>query len=313
MKTRRTITLAIAFILLFSLLLAGCGGEKYAEISDFYEDIAAPLPPTDEEPISPLPDEPSEGEDLLSDTPFIVTPPIEEGSDPPLEEEIEETLAPKEEPILSEYDTYTAACATSNVNVRTGAGTNYPILFTLKRGDSLPYLGKVGGWLKVTTEWGVGYISSDYAYLAETSAAIEKVIRAGLSKLGTPYKWGAPRILTGEGAPSPYFTGKSFDCSSFVQYCYYVGCGVKLGNYTGTQADYTVGKKINTYSTLRRGDFYFTGTDKISHVVIYLGGGYLLQTYSANGGPVSVTTDERWRGKFISGRRPDLTVIEQFR
>ena len=313
MKTRRTITLAIAFILLFSLLLAGCGGEKYAEISDFYEDIAAPLPPTDEEPISPLSDEPSEGEDLLSDTPFTVTPPIEEGSDPPLEEEIEETLAPKEEPILSEYDTYLAACASTNVNVRSGAGRNYPLLFTLKKGSSLPYIEKAGEWIKVRTESGVGYLHGDYVYLAETTEMIERVIRAGLAKLGTPYEWGATRILTGAGNVSPYFTGKSFDCSSFVQYCYYVGCGIKLGNYTGSQADYTVGEKITSYADLRRGDFYFTGTGKISHVVIYLGGGYLLQTYSANGGPVSLTSDERWRMRFISGRRPDMTVTEQFR
>ena len=331
MKNKKTAPIFIAIILLFSLLISGCDEELLADVSDDHTDIHAPLLPADESSFPPLsnepqggheggltitPEVPQEDETISGEAPRADEPPI---NDPPITDAPSIADAPTsgesgaQEETVAQYDTYTAACATSNVNVRSGAGTNYPILFTLKRGDSLPYLGKVGGWLKVTTERGVGYISSDYAYLAETSAAIEKVIRAGLSKLGTPYKWGAPRILTGEGAPSPYFTGKSFDCSSFVQYCYYVGCGVKLGNYTGTQADYTVGKKINTYSALRRGDFYFTGTDKISHVVIYLGGGYLLQTYSANGGPVSVTTDERWRGKFISGRRPDLTVIEQFR
>ena len=74
-----------------------------------------------------------------------------------------------------------------------------------------------------------------------------------------------------------------------------------------------MGRVLYRYADLKRGDFYFTGSGNVSHVVIYLGNGLLLQTYSANGGPVSITTDERWKGKFLSGRRPDLTVVEQFR
>ena len=305
MKKMRSVTLLIMVFLLSSLLLSGCKGSISTEISDKNEDISVILPPTDEPTFPPLSDEPSGGSSEEEDV---------QTSAPSTEKAAEN--APKEEEkaaILSEYDTYTAVCAAANVNVRSGPGTSDGILFTLRKGDSLPYLERKGEWLKVQTEGGVGYLYAKYAYLAETSLATERVIRAGLDKLGTPYKWGAPRILTGEGTPSPYFTGNSFDCSSFVQYCYYVGCGIKLGNYTGSQADYTVGKKITSYAALRRGDFYFTGVGSISHVVIYLGGGYLLQTYSANGGPVSVTTDARWKDKFLSGRRPDLTVIEQFR
>lgn len=312
MKTRRTILLYIASFLLFSLLLSGCRGEIYADISDDFEIISAPLSPTTESAFTPLSDEASEGEDLLSDSPPVIVSPEEENLSPLTEQE-EEVLSSAEAPSRSEYDTYLAACAKTNVNVRAGAGTNCPILFTLKKGDSLPYLERAGNWLKVHSDKGEGYIYADYAYLTETTEMIERVIRAGLAKICTSYEWGATRILTDKGALNPYFTGRSFDCSSFVQYCYYVGCGIKLGNYTGSQADYTVGEKISSYAALHRGDFYFTGTGKISHVVIYLGGGYLLQTYSANGGPVSVTTDERWKSKFISGRRPDLTVIEQFR
>ena len=289
------------FFLLVSLFLSGCLGGISAEISEQNADYSVLLPSTDESPFPPLSDEPS-GEDNESEAP----PAVSEENTPaptPTENHAEPT----------EYDTYTAVCAAANVNVRSGAGTAFPVLFTLKQGDSLPYLGKAGDWLIVKTEKGFGYLYAEYAYLAETSEMIERAIRAGLKKLGTPYEWGAPRILSDGGNVSPYFTGASFDCSSFVQYCYYVGCGIKLGNYTGSQADYTVGKKITSYASLKRGDFYFTGTTRISHVVIFLGEGYLLQTYSANGGPVSVTTDGRWREKFISGRRPDLTVIEQFR
>ena len=299
-------------LLLPSLLFSGCKEGTLRDISGENANISTLIPPTDdfypplfEDPSEDLfePDgtsekqteEPNGNEPVSADAPPAEDAPLAETAEP------------------SPYDTYLAACANANVNVRSGAGTNFPILTLLKKGDSLPYLKSQGNWLAVQTQSGVGYIYSAYAYLAETSLAIENVIREGLKKIGTPYEWGAPRVLTGDGTLSPYFSGKSFDCSSFVQYCFYMGCGVKLGNYTGSQADHTVGKKITSYASLRRGDFYFTGTDKISHVVIYLGDGYLLQTYSANGGPVSVTTDERWRSKFISGRRPDLTVIEQYK
>ena len=301
MKKTQTI-LFILLLLLSFLVFTGCDRGELSDISEQNEsDLSLSLPADDD--LSPLPTDPPGG--ILSED----EPSPQEESDPPLPDEVQEEE--REQP--SEYTVYLAACARANVNVRSGAGTSAPILYTLRKGDSLPYLERVGDWYKVKTEGGTGYLSASYAYLAETTAAIERVIDAGLNALGTPYEWGAPRILTGEGKVSPYFTGRSFDCSSFVQYCYFVGCGIKLGNYTGSQADYTVGEKIVTYSALRRGDFYFTGGDKISHVVIYLGGGTLLQTYSVNGGPVSVTSDERWKGKFISGRRPDLTVTEQFR
>ena len=213
----------------------------------------------------------------------------------------------------SDYEHYTAVCAKTGLNVRKGCGTDEPVIGYLGTGRSLPYLETEGGWYRVYTEDGVGYVSAAYSYLSETCSAVERIVEAGLAKLGTPYVWGAPRIIDGDGNVSPYFTGKSFDCSSFVQYCYYVGDGVKLGNYTGSQADYTVGKVITRYGDLRRGDFYFTGSGSISHVVIYMGGGRLLQAYSANGGPVSFTTDDRWRSKFISGRSVDLSVKNQYR
>ena len=235
------------------------------------------------------------------------------------QEEKVETPKPSEEKAFvytypsSVYTQYTAAAAKANVNVRKGAGTSYAALTLLAAGRSLPYLWEESGWYAVWTGERVGYLSKRYAYLTKTNQAIERVISAGLEKLGTPYEWGAPRVLGAGGKENPYFTGKSFDCSSFIQYCFYEGCGVKLGDYTGSQADHTVGKTISDYASLMRGDVFFTGTNgKISHVVLYLGGGRLLQCYSSNGGPVSLTSDENWKAKFISGRRVDLTVTDQF-
>ena len=316
------IYLLILSILTFSVAtLGGCEEGFSPVISDDYEVILS----GENEPENAGGTE-TEGAPLQDAGPSEETPPnggAEGGADaPPSEERTDgsvEIHTNEETPYVyrgptNDRESYVAACATANVNVRRGAGTEYGVLYTLGIGDSLPYLWREGEWLAVWTGERVGYLSQSYAYLSETNEGIERTIRAGLKKLGTPYEWGATRRITGSGVVNPFFTGKSFDCSSFVQYCYYIGMGIKLGNYTGSQADYTVGEKITRYEDLQRGDFYFTGTDgTISHVVIYLGGGKLLQAYSANGGPVSVTADERWKRNFISGRRPDPTVVTQYK
>lgn len=314
---KKTCLVCILLIVLFVLTLpfGGCKSQISTELSDHSEEHS--LARETEESASPASD-PTSSDPTPSD-------PEESGADPslPASDAPARSSEQQESPAAASFlyrepssDTegYLAACATAGVNVRSGAGTGYRILSTLGQGDSLPYLWREGEWIAVWTGERVGYLHRKYAFVTETNLAIERTIRAGLLKLGTPYLWGATRILNDAGERSPYFTGKNFDCSSFVQYCFYIGSGIKLGSYTGSQADYTVGKKIDDYQDLHRGDFYFTGTDgTISHVVIYLGNHLLLQTYSANGGPVSVTTDDRWKGKFISGRRPDLSVIDQYK
>ncbi|MBQ7712487.1 MAG: C40 family peptidase [Clostridia bacterium] len=316
----------LVYLLILSILtislaaLAGCEEGFSPVISDHYEGIVSggnepenadgtgtgDAPRLDAGPSEETP--PSEGAEEGADA-----PPSEERTDRSVE--IHNELAPYVyRGPTNDRESYVAACAKANVNVRRGAGTGYGVLFTLGIGDSLPYLWREGEWIAVWTGERVGYLSAGYAYLSETNEGIERTIRTGLKKLGTPYEWGATRRVSGSGILNPFFTGKSFDCSSFVQYCYYEGMGIKLGSYTGSQADCTVGEVITDYDDLKRGDFYFTGTDgTISHVVIYLGGGLLLQTYSANGGPVSVTEEARWKRNFISGRRPDPTVVVQYR
>ena len=307
MKKNPFACILLTILCVVALLFTGCEDAFSPEVSDLEGETTLQ---TEREgpPQGPLASEGDEGDEA----PLTST---QEGSE---EEKEQEEIALAEAPFryagpTSDLESYSAACAKTNVNVRCGAGTGYRVLRTLRAGDSLPYLWREGEWLAVWTGDRVGYLAAAYAFLTETNGAIEKTIRAGLDELGVPYEWGAPRILDDKGRVNPYFTGKSFDCSSFVQYCYYVGCGIKLGNYTGSQADHTVGKKIFSYGELKRGDFYFTGNGSISHVVIYLGNHLLLQAYSANGGPVSLTSDDRWKGKFLSGRRPDLTVTEQFR
>ena len=330
MKKMRFLCLTIIILLAFSAFFYGCESAVLSNESEPFDDLHSVVDgdpsfsaPTVEEETPLLPQ--TREAPIEDASPAEPSPEAEiEESDPRLEESEGKDSTPDVQPTAAEpayryiepttdLESYLAACAKTAVNVRKGAGTGYAVLKTLTAGDSLPYLWREGEWIAVWTGERVGYLSSAYAYVTQTNQRSERVIRAGLGKIGTPYLWGAPRILDENGNRSPYFTGASFDCSSFVQYCYYIGAGIKLGNYTGSQADHTVGVRIDDYADLRRGDFYFTGNDSISHVVIYLGGGYLLQTYSANGGPVSVTTDGRWKGKFISGRRPNLTIVDQFR
>lgn len=301
MKKSCFVFLLAGAIALFAISFFGCAHPENPDLSVYSEEVVL--------------------REELTDPPTAI---IEESLPPDtlstegIEEEETENVAAAGSPFVyqapaSDLETYLAACAKATVNVRKGPGTSYASFFLLEKGDSLPYLWQEGEWIAVWTGERVGYLHENYASTQETNLAIERVIRAGLRKIATPYQWGAPRILNEKGKVNPYFTGESFDCSSFVQYCYYVGAGIKLGNYTGSQSDFTVGERISSYADLRRGDFYFTGKGSISHVVIYLGEGLLLQTYSANGGPVSVTSDERWKGNFLSGRRPDLTVVDQFR
>ena len=52
--------------------------------------------------------------------------------------------------------------ATTNVNVRSGPGTNYSVIGSLYKGTIVPKLGTSGTWTKITYNGGTGYVSSQY-------------------------------------------------------------------------------------------------------------------------------------------------------
>jgi len=52
--------------------------------------------------------------------------------------------------------------ATSDLNVRSGIGSKYPVLLTLKKGDQVLVLSKHGTWYKVGYSNKIGYASSKY-------------------------------------------------------------------------------------------------------------------------------------------------------
>ncbi|XP_041365178.1 peptidoglycan recognition protein 1-like [Gigantopelta aegis] len=64
------------------------------------------------------------------------------------------------------------ACATTNVNVRTGSSTRYHILKTLKTGNCLPYKGdNSNGWVHVDYNGSDGYISGRYVTIQTCAGA----------------------------------------------------------------------------------------------------------------------------------------------
>ena len=148
MKRLRLMIAITVFLLLLSLFFMGCHGRKPAEISEQNADDL--LPPTVEPFSPPLSGEPSEESSAPDPTPPTDSLIEEAENDPSLIAETEGPTNLEQEEEGTEIrdpspsHTYTAACASANVNVRAGAGMEHPILFTLKRGESLPYLERQG-------------------------------------------------------------------------------------------------------------------------------------------------------------------------
>lgn len=81
---------------------------------------------------------------------------------------------------LTKQTTATVMTVSSNLNVRSGPGTDYKVITMLYSGTEIDVVGEEEGWIKVSTpEHGEGYISADYAEVdtayptAETNQELE--------------------------------------------------------------------------------------------------------------------------------------------
>ena len=103
-------------------------------------------------------------------------------------------------------------------------------------------------------------------------------------------KHNAKWFIDNDGNLMSGFSTKTFDCSSFVQYCFYKGADIKLQTYSRAQS--VEGQLVSKMSDLQRGDivfmtstarYYKTGLERIGHVDIYLGDGKMLHTFGTPG------------------------------
>lgn len=206
------------------------------------------------------------------------------------ENETDSETQPPAEPAPTVRTNSYIRCTGDNVNIRSGAGTNYSILGQAEKGTTYAVLEKSGNWYKTYYRNKVAYIYAQYASvftLEQTQdEQVEKVIAEGYKLIGVPYVYGAVRLHDGNGKMLAGFSAQKFDCSSLVQYIFYKGAGKLLQVNTRTQ--FKQGKYVSP-DKLQRGDcIYFTneerqhktGVEKIGHVAVYLGNNYILHTAS---------------------------------
>lgn len=155
------------------------------------------------------------------------------------------------------------------LNIRSGAGTNYSVLYKVDKDTILELLEKTNnGWYKVKLDNGIiGWASSSYLYEITSNSSNDSVEDSSIEKdiisyvyslLGTPYEWG------GLGP-------NSFDCSGFTQYVYKQVKGKMIPRVSKEQAQY--GQEVDK-KYISAGDLVCFDTDGdgiINHVGIYLG------------------------------------------
>jgi len=120
---------------------------------------------------------------------------------------------------------------------------------------------------------------------------VKELLEIAVKQLGKPYQYGAYNKPESEEAP------QSFDCSSFVQYCF-----KKIGfddfpRSSIEQAAYQKGVEVLSIEEAQPGDLiFFEGTRGhynhklfpgrkiyIGHVVIYLGKGWIIHAVDRDG------------------------------
>ncbi len=247
----------------------------------------AEAPPAPEVPETPvLPNEPTPEPEVPSEPP-VTTPPVSE--------------VKKADYLL---------IVANNLNIRTGAGTDYRSLGQAEKGTLMPVTGKFGNWYQTTYRGVTAYIHASYASslsIKEESAKTERVIKEGYALLGTPYVYGAVRLHDGKGNFLKGFTVTKFDCSSLTQYMFFQGAGTLLDVTTRTQIKQ--GTPVSA-GEIKRGDLLFftnetrydkVGIERVGHVAVYLGENYILHTAS-DYAKIEQISAKRW-SFFLAARR----------
>lgn len=262
---------------LLMFCLAGCSSSPAAP--------QEPLPPVAENP--ELPETPN-----LPETPELPENPVAPETPAAPEEPAPEEPAPSEPEPPAKPAAVKDTLLASTVNglqIRSGAGTKYVSMGSLDASDMAMPVRKTGNWYEILYKNKTGYVSAAYVTpvgFTMGSRAVENVIDVGKQLLGLPYVFGAQRYHWGNGIRNTNYDGKSYDCSSLMQYIFKIGAGVDLAM---TSREQSVQGTFVAKKDIRRGDLLFftnasrvnkTGMERIGHVALYLGDNVILHTAS---------------------------------
>lgn len=187
---------------------------------------------------------------------------------------------------IAEQEIKTVATVnTETLNVRAEKSTDSAVLSQVGNSEAFTVNSVADGWVEISVDDSVGYISQDYVTLAQalpTAKTIEQVkygdgvsdVRASvvsyaLQFVGNRYVWGGTSLE------------KGIDCSGFTMRI--LGkYGISLPHSSRAQPSY--GTKISA-SEAKPGDLFFYGSGRsISHVAIYIGNGQIVHASNKRDG-----------------------------
>lgn len=187
---------------------------------------------------------------------------------------------------IAEQEIKTVATVnTETLNVRAEKSTEAAVLSQVGNSEAFTVNSVADGWVEISVDDSVGYISQDYVTLAQalpTAKTIEQVkygdgvsdVRASvvsyaLQFVGNRYVWGGTSLENG------------VDCSGFTMRI--LGkYGISLPHSSKAQPSY--GTKISA-SEAQPGDLFFYGSGRsISHVAIYIGNGQIVHASNKRDG-----------------------------
>ena len=187
---------------------------------------------------------------------------------------------------IAEQEIKTVATVnTETLNVRAEKSTEAAVLSQVGNSEAFTVNSVADGWVEISVDDSVGYISQDYVTLAQalpTAKTIEQVkygdgvsdVRASvvsyaLQFVGNRYVWGGTSLE------------KGVDCSGFTMRI--LGkYGISLPHSSRAQPSY--GTKISA-SEAKPGDLFFYGSgSSISHVAIYIGNGQIVHASNKRDG-----------------------------
>ncbi len=173
------------------------------------------------------------------------------------------------------------------LNVRSGPGTNYDKIETLKRGDKVGYFDTDGEWVRVQTPSGKkGYMLMKY--LVDSESEVDRSSSLPVAQSNTVTSL-AQQIVefskTLQGVKYVYggYSTNGMDCSGFVKYVY-AHFGINVPRSSASYANF--GKRVSR-ENLRPSDILLFDTDggnwDVSHVGIYLGGDKFIHASTTKG------------------------------